>query len=69
MISRYGVTEEDRFRMLNGYENFQAVKKGELLAEDKKGKIYASDDALILMPLYQEQGEDGFFLIQKIEGF
>jgi succinylglutamate desuccinylase len=69
MISRYGVTEEDRFRMLNGYENFQAVKKGELLAEDNKGKIYASDDALILMPLYQEQGEDGFFLIQKIEGF
>lgn len=69
MISRYGVAEEDRFRMLNGYENFQPVKKGELLAEDKKGKIYASDDALILMPLYQEQGEDGFFLIQKIEGF
>ena len=69
MISRHGITDEDQFRMLNGYENFQAVKKGELLAEDKKGKIYASDDALILMPLYQKQGEDGFFLIQKIEGF
>ncbi len=69
MLSRHGVTDEDEFRMLNGYENFQPVKKGELLAEDKKGKIYAPDDALILMPLYQEQGEDGFFLIQRIEGF
>jgi succinylglutamate desuccinylase len=69
LISRYGVTEEDQFRMVNGYKNFQFVKKGELLAEDRKGKIYASHDALILMPLYQKQGEDGFFLIEKIEGF
>jgi len=69
LLSRYGVEEEDKFRMLNGYNNFQQVKKGELLAVDKKGKIYASADALILMPLYQKQGEDGFFLIKEVEGF
>lgn len=69
MISRYGVNEKDKFRMKEGYNNFQQVKKGELLACDKKGEIYASADGLILMPLYQDQGEDGFFLIKKIEGF
>jgi succinylglutamate desuccinylase len=69
MISRYGVDENDKFRMIEGFNNFQQVKKGELLACDKKGKIYASADGLILMPLYQDQGEDGFFLIKKIEGF
>ena len=69
MITRYGVTDDDEFRMQNGYENFQHVNKGDLLAEDRNGKIYASHDALILMPLYQEQGEDGFFLIEKIEGY
>ena len=69
LLSRYGVEEEDKFRMLNGYNNFQQVKKGELLAVDKNGKIYASADALILMPLYQKQGEDGFFLIKEVEGF
>ena len=50
--------------MNEGYLNFQEVKKGEHLANDKNGPIYASEDSLILMPLYQKKGEDGFFLVK-----
>ena len=38
----------------------------DISVSDRNGKIYASHDALILMPLYQEQGEDGFFLIRSL---
>ena len=37
------------------------------IAQDKQGPIEAPEDALLLMPLYQSQGEDGFFLIKKLE--
>lgn len=56
----------DDFRMKPGYANFQPIQKGELLAEDVEGAILAPDDGLILMPLYQKQGSDGFFVVQEI---
>ncbi len=67
LIYRYGIEEEDQFKMRPGYHNFQKVLKGELLAHDKNGPIYSPQSGLILMPLYQPQGEDGFFLIQEDE--
>jgi succinylglutamate desuccinylase len=53
--------------MRPGFRNFQAVKKKEILADDRKGSIKAIDNGLILMPLYQKQGNDGFFLVRTIE--
>lgn len=67
LISKHHIEEGDNFKMLPNYKNFQRIKEGEVLATDKNGDITASDDCLILMPLYQKQGEDGFFLIQKLE--
>ena len=69
LITTKRITPEDEFMMMPNYDNFQKVKKGELLAKDKKGKIYAPEDGLILMPLYQKQGDDGFFLIKTIVAF
>jgi succinylglutamate desuccinylase len=69
LIAVKRTTPEDDFKMMPNYDNFQKVKKGELLAKDKKGKIYAPEDGLILMPLYQKQGDDGFFLIKTIVAF
>ncbi|MFT6360775.1 MAG: succinylglutamate desuccinylase, partial [Saprospiraceae bacterium] len=40
--------------------------KGEILATDKNGNVVAKQDSLILMPLYQKQGDDGFFLIKSL---
>ena len=56
LIATKRINPEDEFMMMPNYNNFQKVKKGELLAKDKKGKIYAPEDGLILMPLYQKQG-------------
>ena len=69
LIYCHRITPEDDFKMLPDYSNFQRVSKGELIAIDKRGEIRAPEDGLILMPLYQKQGDDGFFLIKKIEGF
>ncbi|MEM6967125.1 MAG: succinylglutamate desuccinylase/aspartoacylase family protein [Bacteroidota bacterium] len=69
LITIHSIQPEDEFQMIPNYKNFQSVKKGEVLASDKNGKIEAIEDGLILMPLYQKQGDDGFFLIKTLEAF
>lgn len=63
----YWITEEDNFRMKPGYLNFQKVKAGEVIAEDRNGSIQISMDGLIFMPLYQRSGNDGFFVVEEID--
>ncbi|MEZ5429003.1 MAG: succinylglutamate desuccinylase/aspartoacylase family protein [Pyrinomonadaceae bacterium] len=66
---RHAIDEDDDFKMKPGYRNFQKVRRGEVLAGDRRGEIRAEETALILMPLYQAQGDDGFFLGREISGF
>ncbi len=66
LIMKHTIEEGDGFQMNPGYLNFQEVKQGEAVASDKRGEIRVPEDGLLLMPLYQNQGEDGFFLIKKI---
>jgi succinylglutamate desuccinylase len=42
------------------------VAAGTLLARDDGGEIRAPFDGLLLMPLYQAQGSDGFFLGREV---
>ncbi len=65
----HSIMPEDEFRMKEGYKNFQTVEKGEVLAQDRNGEIRSKNNGRILMPLYQKQGEDGFFIIETIEEF
>lgn len=67
LVYRHAIEPEDEFVMNPGYRNFQAVKESESLAKDKNGEVKASQDAFILMPLYQKQGEDGFFLVKQVQ--
>lgn len=70
LITCHAIAPEDEFSMLPDYKNFQEVRAGEILAYDKRGAIRAPEDGCILMPLYQKQGSDGFFLIKPIwEGY
>ena len=57
----------DHFVMKPGYVNFQAIQKGEHLADDVSGAILSPLTGRILMPLYQPQGTDGFFIIRDLE--
>jgi len=67
LLIRHPITPEDNFEMYPGFRNFQKIKKGDLLARDKSGPIKAQEDGLLLMPLYQKKGEDGFFIVKEIE--
>jgi len=60
------ITDEDDFNMLPGFRNFQRIKKGRPLARNNSHEINADRSTLIFMPLYQEQGEEGFFYIRRI---
>lgn len=64
-VYQHIIENGDRFEMRPGYTNFQPVKKGEWLANDKNGQIRAQCDGFILMPLYQKQGDDGFFIVRE----
>jgi succinylglutamate desuccinylase len=54
----------DQFKMRPGYINFQRIQQQEHLADDITGPIYAPMNGLILMPLYQSKGSDGFFIVE-----
>jgi succinylglutamate desuccinylase len=66
---RHPVAATDRFRMRPGYENFQPVRAGEALAEDTGGDVQAPERGRVLLPLYQGQGDDGFFLVREFARF
>ncbi len=65
LVYQHLIEPGDNFKMRPGFKNFQPVKKGEWLATDREGEIYAECDGFILMPLYQKQGDDGFFIIRE----
>ena len=64
---RHWVEPEDEFVMNPGYANFQKIVKGERLASDRNGGIYAPEAGLIFMPLYQQKGNDGFFIVNEVK--
>jgi len=66
---RHAISNGDGFRMQPGYFNFRPVREGELLAHDRQGPIHSPADGLILLPLYQGQGDDGFFVSRKVPPF
>lgn len=66
---RHAITEKDEFEMQKGFNNFQPVTRGQFLAKDVRGEVKAKETGLILMPLYQKLGEDGFFLGREISPF
>ena len=66
-IYKHIIEEEDDFVMRPGFKNFDKIKKGDWLANDKLGRIEAQAEGYILMPLYQEQGDDGFFIVKDLD--
>ncbi|WGH76463.1 succinylglutamate desuccinylase/aspartoacylase family protein [Tenacibaculum tangerinum] len=66
---RYVIKEGELFNMLEGFSNFDRISVGDALAMSESKTITAEFDGKIFMPLYQKQGEDGFFIIRKISTF
>ena len=68
VLYRHKIEKQDGFKMNPGYVNFQNVKKGEVIAFDRNGPIKVRENGLIFLPLYQDLGDDGFFIVKEIEG-
>jgi len=67
VLYRHLVKPEDGFRMYPGFHNFQPVHKDQELAIDRKGVVKSPHNGLIFMPLYQPEGDDGFFIVKELE--
>ncbi|HSO32863.1 MAG TPA: succinylglutamate desuccinylase/aspartoacylase family protein [Labilithrix sp.] len=61
VVSRHAIVPGDAFTMEPGFKNLDHARAEQLLARDRNGEIRAPRDGLVLLPLYQKQGEDGFF--------
>jgi hypothetical protein len=60
------VDPEGDFVMEPGFTNFGTVRRGALLARDGDREIRASENALVMLPRYQGEGDDGFFLARPV---
>lgn len=63
---RHPISESDGFRMRPGYRSFEPVVEGQVVADDAEGEVVVPSDGFLLMPLYQKQGEEGFFVVRRV---
>jgi len=63
---RHAIGARDLYRMEPGFVNFDPVRRGQKLATDRSGPVLAAEDGIVLLPLYQGKGEDGFFVAQAV---
>ncbi|MBX7054212.1 MAG: succinylglutamate desuccinylase/aspartoacylase family protein [Pyrinomonadaceae bacterium] len=66
---REAIRPEDNFEMNPGFNNFDRITEGQTLAKNRSGEIRAVESGMILMPLYQKLGEDGFFIGRSVAPF
>ena len=62
---RHKLPEVHSFEMEEGFWSFQALPKGTLLATEEGLPVEMEKKGILFMPLYQKQGEEGFFLIRR----
>lgn len=67
LIYHYKIAEGEQFVMNPGFKNFHPVHSGDIVASNENGVIAVPMDGLILMPKYQSQGDDGFFIVEELE--
>lgn len=63
LLYKHAISAEDDFEMFPGYSNFQVVSEGESIGRDRRGIVKAPVRGRIVMPLYQNQGNEGFFIV------
>lgn len=69
VMYKYEIKPFEDFKMNPGFVSFQKVRKGDELALSNETIIEAPISARLFMPLYQKEGEDGFFIIRSIPQF
>jgi len=67
LIYHHHIKDNESFTMHPGFTNFQPIKKGDILGVNQHGPVKAPVEGLMLMPKYQAQGDDAFFIVKVIE--
>ncbi len=62
VVYGHRIPQGSRFEMLPGFSTFDRVRQDQLLAHEDGRPIRAPLDGWILLPKYQPEGEDGFFI-------
>ena len=65
LIYRHKLNDYHNFKMKPGYFNFKPIEKQENLAIQNEQTVKSPEEGYMLMPLYQEKGSDGFFIVQE----
>lgn len=66
IVDKHSIYKGEKFSMLKGFDNFQKIIKNQALATSNSKTLYSPLNAQIFMPLYQKQGEDGYFIIKRV---
>jgi len=64
---RHDVDDKDGFEMDPGFSSFEPIRAGQVVGSSRSGKVRSPRSGLMLMPLYQDQGHDGFFLVDEVQ--
>ncbi len=63
---RHDIRPEDTFKMVPGFRNFERVEAGQVVGTSRTGPVLAPESGRIFLPLYQELGNDGFFIVHDV---
>jgi len=63
---RHGIAEGAHFHMGPDFRSFQPIDAGHVMGEEDGRAVASPMSGVLLMPLYQEQGDDGFFITTPV---
>ena len=66
---RHEIQAGEQFKMKPGFTNFQQLSKGTVLATSDGQEVTTTKKQQLFMPLYQNQGDDGYFFVRKTPYF
>lgn len=69
IVYLYRINEGEDFKMKAGFKSFQRIKKRTVLAFSNTVRVTSKYNGRLFMPLYQVQGQEGFFIIKSIPSF
>ncbi len=69
VLHREVLVEGDAFQMMPGFSSFDRVARGTALAVKNGNTLTTPRPSILLLPLYQGQGSDGYFLGRSVSPF
>ncbi|MEZ4432892.1 MAG: succinylglutamate desuccinylase/aspartoacylase family protein [bacterium] len=66
---RHVIHPGDNFKMRPGFANFMPIPKDLPVADDRHGPVRAPEEGVMMLPLYQGQGDDGYFIARPVSAF